>query len=146
MKSLKDSNNRLLKSIEKRFANIDAICQMWYKTPSVIIENRYMPPAAKKQLQLLRTLVSLEEYDLIIDFYSQGWIERIKSECQTIPISKLRLARYLYMGISIESIAFLMSKSKNQIYTDKSRLKSIILAHSDQTFACNALKKLGMKK
>lgn len=147
VKSLKDSNNnRLLKSIKKRFANIDATCQMWYKTPSAIIENRDMPPAAEKQLQLLRTPVSLEEYDLLIDFYSQGWIEKINSECKNIPISKLRLARYLYMGISIESISFLMSKSKEQIYTDKSRLKSIILTNSDQTFACNALRKLGMKK
>lgn len=146
LKQLSSQRQYMDKRIKEQFEELDSICQILYTIPDNICSASSFPKALTQYLQHLRSEKSLEYYDDIIDFYSNGWIENIKSEYPTMRTQRLRLARYLYMGLCSESIAFLMNKkSKKLIDTDKSKLKASLLKNQDITFVRINLKKLGLK-
>ncbi len=135
------------KIIKTRFETLDSTCKILYMAPSHLMSNKTLSEPTESYFQYLRSEKTLEYYDDIIEAYSNGWMDKIKSTYPTMRASRLRLIRYLYIGLSSESIAFLMNKSsKKLIDTDKSRLKTSLLKNTNNEFVVKILKKLNLKE
>lgn len=69
-----------------------------------------------------------------IDCKFDGWMTRFKRAYPDLKSSQYRLAMYLLLNISYESIAVLTGKkTPNAVYIDKTRLKTAMLQTNGHT-------------
>lgn len=148
IQNIKDISSKEKDSLKKHIANrlktIDEVCRLWYRMPDNKNIESSLPPAARMQLEDLRTESSLEYLDCLIDIYSDSIVDEIRKISPSIRSSLLRQARYMYVGFSNETIIYLLAKKNSYaLATDKNRLKNEILK-GEKTMAEELLKRLNI--
>lgn len=134
----------LKKHIANRLKTIDEVCRLWYRMPDNKNIESSLPPAARMQLEDLRTESSLEYLDCLIDIYSDSMVDEIREINPNIRSSLLRQARYMYVGFSNETIIYLLAKKNSYaLATDKNRLKNEILK-GEEAKSAELLKRLNI--
>lgn len=119
---------------------------MWFITTDAENAMKNLPEAAAEQLSSLRSEKSLQFYDELIDLYSNGWIDYMKDNFPNLKETSIRLIRYLYIGFSTDTIAFLLKRSSREsVNVSKSKLRSSIIKNDNIGHINSILKKLGMK-
>ena len=136
----------LYTSIRYEMKRLDKICSMWFITTDAENAMKNLPEAAVEQLSSLRSEKSLQFYDELIDLYSNGWIDYMKDNFPNLKETSIRLIRYLYIGFSTDTIAFLLKRSSREsVNVSKSKLRSSIIKNDNIGHINSILKKLGMK-
>lgn len=141
-----DEDKAFYSTIRSELIKIDEVCAMWYITANQDNMLKNLPEAAKKQMLNLRSDLSLRFYDQLIDIYSRGWIDTVRNSYPQLKESSIRLIRYLYMGFSTDTIAFLLKRSsRERINVSKSKLKTSLLKNQGSVNTVSILRKLGMR-
>lgn len=145
VKNISSQEKDLLKKhIANRLKTIDEVCRLWYRMPDNKNIESSLPPAARMQLEDLRTESSLEYLDCLIDIYSDSMVDEIRKISPNIRSSLLRQARYMYVGFSNETIIYLLAKKNSYaLATDKNRLKNEILK-GEEAKSAELLKRLNI--
>lgn len=113
---------------------IEQICQICYFREE---GGSYGPTAIRQLNDMYESMKVLDIHDSLgafIDCKFDGWMTRFKRAYPDLKSSQYRLAMYLLLNISYESIAVLTGKkTPNAVYIDKTRLKTAMLQTNGHT-------------
>lgn len=137
---------KLLKCIKGELKSLDELCYILYNSPEHLNSDENMSERLRLQQEWVRSEQSLDFYDVLIDVYSDGWMDKIKEIFPEFKKSRLRLIRYLYSGFCSETIAYLTNRSsKELVNTAKSKLKISLLKNSNNIDIKEIFQKLHIK-
>ena len=128
--------------LDAQFKVFEELCLIWYTSPISSSSTESLRHGLEKILSRLREPEIMDEMVAVINKYDDGDISRLREDIPTITPQEFRLALYLYVGFSPETIAVLMGKeTKRVVYVTKNRLKTKIV-ESNHPQAGNYLSKL----
>lgn len=134
----------LQKLFKGNFSQLDALCQIWWD--SSVNSKISFKKLAIQSLQELRTPDMLHHLIDLINQYCDGWFDRFKRDFPELTDTQYRLAAYLFVGFSTESIAIIMDKTTpNAVFSAKKRLKHSISKYANPDVANQYLLSLNLK-
>ncbi|MDE6768995.1 MAG: hypothetical protein K2J78_04630, partial [Muribaculaceae bacterium] len=104
---------------------LDRLCTLWFRQPDSLKARQTWHKELMNELESLRSEERTAEMEDLINRNSEGWMAHFRETFPDLTKEQYRLALYLFLGFSYESIAILMEKgSVNTVYGAKNRLKT----------------------
>lgn len=104
---------------------LDRLCTLWFRQPDSPKARQTWHKELMNELETLRSEERTAEMEDLINRNSEGWMAHFRETFPDLTKEQYRLALYLFLGFSYESIAILMDKgSVNTVYGAKNRLKT----------------------
>ncbi|MDE6336974.1 MAG: hypothetical protein K2L34_10445 [Muribaculaceae bacterium] len=123
---------------------LDRLCALWFRQPDSPKARQTWHKELMNELATLRSEERTAEMEDLINRNSEGWMAHFRETFPDLTKEQYRLALYLFLGFSYESIAILMDKgSVNTVYGAKNRLKTR-LSQLDTPEALLLRSRLGM--
>lgn len=105
---------------------LNKICGEWYLLPETKGNDKLLSAQIDKLISTINSDDNLEQFETLINKYRDNLIEKICKACPKLTKENKKLIIYLSLGLSYESICFLMNKTKSTLAVYRHRLKKSI--------------------
>lgn len=137
-------NNNINEYMIKVIKNLDELCILWFNTPKTDKDTSKLSRGMEKIFDKLSSNSTKDKLHLMLNLYCKDILEEAESLKINFSQNNIILIKYLYAGVSLETIAVLMKKeTTNAVRIDKTRLKKMIL-NSTNDEKENFLRKIGI--
>lgn len=105
-----------------KWETLNTLCDEYFDIEGTENKRTVIFNKVEKELKKLKNKRNLEEIEKAVDFYFNGIITRLKSECPTLSTDDLTLATLSYAGLSARAICLILNIKYKNLYLRKSRL------------------------
>ncbi len=127
---LNENNIRAVNETQNILENhvhlLNNICSEWYLLPENKKTDRLFGKKIDSVLSEINSDETLFQFEKFVNDYQDNLIDRICSACPKLTKENKRILIYLSLGLSYDSICFLISKSKSTFAVYRHRLKKTI--------------------
>ncbi len=120
------ANNETQSMLDNHIHLLNNICSEWYLLPDSKKTDKLFGKKIGNVLSEINSDEALENFETLINRYHDNIIERICNACPKLTKENKRILIYLSLGLSYDSICFLISKSKSTFAVYRHRLKRTI--------------------
>jgi len=125
------NKQRLSEMMQKQFRQIDDLMKSYYEQQDSNKRQAVIYNRVKRMIEKFSDdRQTVEMFDEVIDSTYDNLMSDLKREYPNMRAADLCLLRYIFMGLSPQSISILVGETVDNIYTRKSRLKTRF-QHSD---------------
>lgn len=131
-----EANNRRLAEMDKQvgtlfkkqFAMLDELSGTFYETHGIKKDKDAIYRQVRENIEaFMKDKRSAESLEAIVNDYRGGIMRLLRSELPQLGEAELRFLVFVYAGFSSKAISIFMQDTVGNVYTKKSRLKSLIL-------------------
>ncbi len=130
------ANSETQSMLDNHIHLLNNICSEWYLLPENKKTDKLFGKKIGSVLSEINSDEALQNFETLINRYHNNIIERIAKACPKLTKENKRIIIYLTLGLSYDSICFLISKSKSTFAVYRHRLKRTIedsdLEHKDE--------------
>lgn len=124
-------NRQVGELFKKQFELLDELSEIYYETRDIKKDKDAIYRQVRDNIEALmkdkKTVAKLEN---IVNSYRNDIMKRLRSQVTQLGEHELRFLVFVYAGFSSKAISIFMQESVGNVYTKKSRIKSMIM-HSD---------------
>lgn len=112
---------------KKQFEMLDRLSSTFYETHEIKKDKDAIYRQVRENIEsLMNDKKSIGQLEKIVNTYRNGIIEKLRTEIPQLGEQELRFLTFLYAGFSSKAISIFTQESVGNVYTKKSRIKSII--------------------
>lgn len=112
---------------KKQFEMLDELSNTFYETHEIKKDKEAIYRQVRKNIEsLMNDKKSVEQLEEIVNSYRNGIVNKLRNEMPQLGDSELRFLIFLYAGFSAKAISIFTQDSVGNVYTKKSRIKSVI--------------------
>lgn len=112
---------------KKQFELLDKLSGTFYETHDIKKDKEAIYRQVRENIDsFMKDNRSVERLEAIVDSYRGGLMSMLRAEVPMLGTQELRFMVFVYAGFSSKAISIFMQESVGNVYTKKSRIKSII--------------------
>ena len=112
---------------KKQFELLDKLSGTFYETHDIKKDKDAIYRQVRENIDsFMKDDRSVERLESIVDSYRGGLMSTLRAEVPQLGAQELRFMVFVYAGFSSKAISIFMQESVGNVYTKKSRIKSII--------------------
>lgn len=127
---------------KKQFELLDELSGTFYETREIKKDKDAIYRQVRDNIEgFMKNKRSVQQLEEIVDSYRGGAMQKLRSQLPQLGEQELRFMIFVYAGFSSKAISIFMQESVGNVYTKKSRIKSIILRSDapDKDFLIEAM-------
>lgn len=122
-----EMDRQLATLFKKQFELLDELSGTFYETHDIKKDKDAIYRQVRDNIEaFMKDNRSVERLEDIVDNYRGGLMTLLRTEVPQLGSSELRFMAFVYAGFSSKAISIFMQESVGNVYTKKSRIKSII--------------------
>ncbi len=127
---------------KKQFELLDELSGTFYETREIKKDKEAIYKQVRENIDgFMKNKRSVQQLEEIVDTYRGGAMQKLRSQLPQLGEQELRFMVFVYAGFSSKAISIFTQESVGNVYTKKSRIKSIILRSDapDKDFLIEAM-------
>lgn len=127
---------------KKQFELLDELSGTFYETREIKKDKEAIYKQVRENIDgFMKNKRSVQQLEEIVDTYRGGAMQKLRSQIPQLGEQELRFMVFVYAGFSSKAISIFTQESVGNVYTKKSRIKSIILRSDapDKDFLIEAM-------
>lgn len=112
---------------KKQFELLDELSGTFYETREIKKDKEAIYKQVRENIDgFMKNKRSVQQLEEIVDSYRGGAMQKLRSQLPQLGEQELRFMVFVYAGFSSKAISIFTQESVGNVYTKKSRIKSII--------------------